>query len=133
MRSEYDKRLDRRKEVSNRISETVRFIGYGLVAAFYAMQVDSNLTFQPTISQYEVLFMAIGLFGVLAVVSDYSQYLFSYLSTVNALKRRDANFKFNSKSFSYQMMLRMFWVKQFFAGGGAICLITLIVLNFYLA
>ena len=130
MIGEYDKRLDRRKEVSNRISETVRLIGYGLVAAFYAMQVDSNSTFQLTIDKYQFLFMAVGLFGVLAIVADYSQYLFSYIATVHALKRREANFKFNARSFSYQMMLRMFWVKQLLAGGGAICLVTLIVLNF---
>lgn len=63
------------------LSETSRFVGFGLLATFFAFRVGESAIAAPW-----VVVTAIGALGVLAVFLDYLQYLFGYLRARSAYK-----------------------------------------------
>lgn len=109
--------IDQKSEVSSKISETCRFIGFGLVAFYYAIQAtDSEFTEALRASNGVDLTM-LGLMGVLTLVFDYFQYLFGYWSTEDALERMPA--AYDTDSFFYHGRHFAFWAKQVSALLGA--------------
>lgn len=106
----YEKKSDH----SGRISESCRYIGFGLVAFYYGL-VTSNPPMDP---HWAIVW--IGIFGVLTLVMDYFQYLGGYFSVKAALKNSNRNFV--TSSFSYRTQDSMFWAKQITAIAGALTL-----------
>ena len=98
---------------SSRISESCRYLGFGLVAFYYGLAKLS-----PPATGY--LFSCIGVFGAVTLLADYFHYLGGYLSAKAALKNPRRNFKKYSLSSITQRV--MFWVKQITALAGSIAL-----------
>lgn len=67
---------------SARISETSRFVGFGLLAIFYAVKVGPV----DSLSSNNCLVTLVGVFGAFAVFFDYLQYVSGYAMIRNAQK-----------------------------------------------
>lgn len=119
--------LDEKRTVTDRISETTRYIGFGLLAIFYGI-VTSNEAFPRALqSQYPLVLKFIALCGFLAIVLDYLQYVFGRRATQNALSRTDAPFHYNRTWFSYRARTWCFLVKQAAALLGSIAFILIVL------
>ncbi|MEM7670291.1 MAG: hypothetical protein AAF317_14320 [Pseudomonadota bacterium] len=129
---EQEKRIEEKGNVSNRISETVRFIGFGLVAAFYTIQSTDNESLRSVPDDFFYLFVSIGIFGVATIVFDYLQYLAGYFSVNDALKREADEFAYDVTTSAYRLRTRFFWAKQVSAGLGALALSITIISNLWL-
>ena len=105
---------DKKSSHSGKISESCRFIGFGLVAFYYGL-VTSN---PPTEAHWAIVW--IGIFGVLTLVADYFQYLGGYFAVKAALKNSNRNFI--QSSLAYRTQSYMFGIKQLLAIAGAIAL-----------
>jgi hypothetical protein len=122
--------MERRKEVSARVSETTRFIGFGLLAIFYAMISDSDAFFVDMRVRWPLLLRLIALSGALAVLLDYLHYVFAYLSADRALERTDAPDQFGQEWLTYRLETWCFWAKQAAATVGCGLLIFLVAQSF---
>ena len=98
---------------SSRISESCRYLGFGLVAFYYGL-----VTASAPAGGY--LVSCIGGFGVATLLADYFQYLAGYLSAKQALNNPRRNYKKYSGASKNQR--NMFWVKQLTAIAGSVAL-----------
>ena len=119
--------LEQKQFVTGRISETVRYVGFGLLAIFYAM-ISSDAPFAhalvATMSAH-LLWMAIC--GALAVFFDYLQYLAGSIAVDRALTEGAAHdYNYNRNWLSYRARGLFFWIKQIAVIAG--CLLLLIIL-----
>ncbi|MBY8977635.1 hypothetical protein KHP62_17615 [Rhodobacteraceae bacterium NNCM2] len=131
MTPEFKSRLEDKANVSNRISETVRYIGFGLVAVFYTIRNTDNEVFSNLPQDYFYLFISIGFFGALTLVFDYFQYLAGYFSVNDALRREQEKFAYNTATRAYRLRTVFFWAKQIAAGLGSGALVASIVVNLW--
>lgn len=116
-----DNRLLDKKDVSGRIGESSRFIGFGLIALTFTIHGSSNEFPKSIVQSYEFLLNMSGFLGCLTVLFDYLQYICGYFSVNHALKRDSDNFLYDPKSPSYKGRIFFFWAKQASAFlGGAI-------------
>ena len=120
-------RIADKTAVSSRIGETVRFIGFGLVAVFYTIQTNN----EPSQQQPDLnwMYIIVGFFGVITILFDYFQYLSGYFSAKAAAKRSDSNFAYNRKWLSYQLREFFFWAKQVSAAIGSFALVSAMLLG----
>ena len=116
--------IQQKSDVSAKISETCRYIGFGLVALYYATKVgDSAFTIVLREHQPFWIFL-VGLMGALTILSDYLQYFCGYWSAENALKRDPPDY--DSESEWYRARRAFFYTKQGTALVGAVALVVLI-------
>jgi len=121
--------MERRKEVSSRVSETTRYIGFGLLATFYAMISGDDAFFVEARTHWPLLLRLIALTGSIAVLLDYLHYVFAYWSTERALERTDAPNEYGTGWFSYRGENACFWGKQAAAIIGCVLLVFLVGLS----
>lgn len=120
--------LDAEKDYySSRLSETSRFVGFGLLASYYALAVSPPNAFNAN----EWLLMIVGLFGAFAVLFDYLQYVFGY-AMARAAHRKGGEagpYTYNEGLAAILFGFKTIWfvAKQLAAGLGAAALIVLIV------
>jgi len=121
--------LEEKRFVTNRISETTRYLGFGLLASFYAIISSADAYPRALATAYPLALQTMALAGMLAVVFDYLQYLFGRVAVQNALKRTDNPYAYNKKWFSWRAREVCFWAKQAMALLGSALLIGVIVLG----
>lgn len=112
-------RLAQKQLVSTRLSETTRFIAFGIVAWVFAVQSSDAEFSQAYVGNYEVWLNIAGVLGVITIASDYFQYLCAYWSVQNALTRKEQKFQFNKNHPAYLFQNVFFGLKQVAAGFGA--------------
>lgn len=120
------RRLNEKRYVTGRISETTRFIGFGILAIFYAT-VSSDKAFAKLVladSRLELYLSAA--FAAFAIICDYLQYLSGALAVEKALKRK-RNHLYNTAWFSYGARRVFYWVKQVSALIASILIIYIII------
>jgi hypothetical protein len=121
------KELDAEKDYySSRISETSRFVGFGLLASYYALTVSPTGAFQAN----EHLLTGVGFLGAWAVFFDYLQYVTGYLMT-RATHRKGGDsgpYSYGDGAAAVYFGLKTisFVAKQLAAGLGSVALIALI-------
>lgn len=121
--------LDEKRLVTSRISETTRYIGFGLLATFYAL-LSSNDPFPAHLkADHSLALRLMALCGVVAVLFDYLQYVFGRRAVQNALDRKDKPFTYNRTWPSYRARQGCFWVKQAAALVGSFILLIVLVAN----
>src|SRR5262245_41224283 len=85
--------LDEKRNVTARISETTRFVGFGLVAIYYSIRTSGAPSFGSALEmRFPTVVMLIGLLGVATVLLDYLQYWFGARSVDDALKRESLDY-----------------------------------------
>ena len=119
------RRVDLEKEISSRISETTRFIGFGIIAWVFAVNTSSSNFATTYLAEFGFFVGVAGILAVLGVLSDYFQYIFAYRSVDRAMQRDEHAFDFDYASFAYNAQ-GFFWsAKQYLIGvAGAITAIS---------
>jgi hypothetical protein len=119
--------------LTNRVSELVRYVAFGLAALFFVL-VSSSSDFAKTMMQNHGTFI-LGLSGVgcFAILADYSQYLFGriYVKGVFDRASHGGSRFYNKRHPLYLIRQGSSWTKQFLAGSGAIALIGLLIYVYY--
>jgi hypothetical protein len=104
---------------SARISESSRYIGFGLAALTMAL-LTSDAEFPKRIMMhYEGFILCASAFGCVAIVLDYLHYLFGYLASEDAGRNRDGDYGYLTQSTFYKARRWLFVSKQIVALLGA--------------
>ena len=122
-------RLDHKIAVTARISETSRFVGFGIVAWLFAVNTSESSFAAGYVESYKFWLNVAGIAGFLTIVADYLQYLAAYFSVNRALEREHDNYKFDHKHFAYLAQRFLFWAKQAFAVVGSVLVSITFALN----
>lgn len=117
-------RIAHKSVVTARISETSRLVGFGIVAWVFAIHTSETKFAQNYILNYETWVNMAGFLGMLAIVSDYLQYLCAYSSVKHALKREGKNYAFDKNHFGYFLQNVFFGTKQICAVVGSLLVVT---------
>ncbi len=115
--------LDEKRHVTSRLSENIRYIGFGLLAIYYTIKFG-DAEFAKSL-RHLVGVAIIGVSGAAAVTLDYAQYLFATWAVDEALDNETA--EYNKKSWWYGARELAFQWKQLAAAVGAASLILLLV------
>lgn len=125
----YEKRIQDKKEVTGKISDTCRFVGFGLLAIYYTLMSGENkfaLGLRDTVHTYWML-QAIGTAGALAILFDYLQYYCGSRSVEEALQREDH--KYDDTSWAYMARGWFYKFKQFAVFAGSLILVILVLVG----
>jgi hypothetical protein len=109
--------LQQKQEVTARVSETTRYVGFGLLAVYYALRTANDGYAQTLAQEHPVLVGLVGLSGLVAIILDYLQYFFGSRSVNDALQRESLDY--NTASVSYRGRAITFALKQWAAVFGA--------------
>lgn len=110
---------------SARISETSRFVGFGLLAIFYAVKVGPT----DSLTSNDCLVTFAGTFGALAVLFDYLQYVSGYAMARSA-RRNPPDYAYGSGLWGATLFAAKSWffvLKQIAAVLGSIIVILLVL------
>jgi hypothetical protein len=81
--------LEQKQFITGRISETVRYIGFGMLVIFYTVYSSDTQFSRNVVSGEPNLLKTLGICGSLAVLCDYLQYLCGNVSVRLALRNSD--------------------------------------------
>ena len=113
-------RLEQKSLVTTRLSETTRFVAFGIIAWVFAVQSSDAAFSTSYITTYEIWVNAAGALAIVSIASDYFQYLSAYFSVKHALTRKKEGYKYNKNHPAYFLQLLFFVTKQIAVGVGAI-------------
>lgn len=128
----YRQRLEQKSIVSSRLSETTRFVAFGIVAWVFAIQASEAEFSRSFISIYEFWINSAGALAVISISSDYFQYLCAYFSVKHSLTRKDHDYKYDRNHPAYFLQMAFFIVKQITVGIGAIITAVTFALHVFL-
>src|SRR5665213_1872801 len=117
--------LEEKKNVTSRISDSCRVVGFGLLAVFYSVRVGGG-DMEKIGAAHPYLVWAVGGFGFLSVLFDYLQYTFAAWAVGNALKTLDC--KYDPNSYAYILRQHFYVAKQVAIIIGVVALGCLFVL-----
>ncbi len=121
--------LEEKKNVSSRISDLCRYIGFGLVAVvFTILSSDSELVIG-IYENYTGWLLSASVLGTLTIILDYLQFLSGYRVVQKALCNKKGNYMYDDTSFWYWLRNFAFMAKQITAFSGAIILVIVIGLS----
>jgi hypothetical protein len=117
--------LDDSQIITSRISDTCRFVAFGLLAACYTIRSADN-AFAKGIREGDVMNVvwAIGIAAALALVADYLQYFFAHIS--NKAAQRSKKQEYDHEACSARAREFFFISKQVLTFAGAVALIVLV-------
>lgn len=110
-------------DVTSRISETTRFVSFGLIAIYYTLRTSTDGLGAELQNQFPRAVAVVGLCGAVALLLDYLQYWFGNRAGWEALDR--PGISYSKRSFWYRARGWTFHIKQGFAVVGALVLIAL--------
>lgn len=84
IRARRDRVIEEKKSVTGRISDTCRFVGFGLLAIFYALHTGENELALRIRSEAPWKLFVMGAFGVLTILLDYLHYFFGSRAVTQA-------------------------------------------------
>ena len=112
--------LEEKRHVSSKISETSRYIGFGLVAVVYAVLTSDSAFMEAIAAEHHSELLIAATLGGLTVVLDYLQFIGGYISVNAALNNVAGDYRYNKKAFFYRLRVASFWMKQITALAGSI-------------
>lgn len=112
MSNDYEKRISEKVTRTTRISDLTRYISFGLVALTYSIFTSKSEFSLLLLVNFKNMFLFASLCGFIAIVFDYLQYLFGYISVNKALKESDH--QYDDQWFSYRLIKIFFVGKQLF-------------------
>lgn len=114
--------LEEKRNVTTRISETCRYIGFGLLAIYYAAMIADESSLLAEVWKVNLMaFYLIGVAGVLTVLFDYLQYFVAQFYIEKALS--GGQLLYDQNHWSYKGRVWFFWIKQFSALLGVLALL----------
>lgn len=121
--------LEEKRNVSSKISELSRYIGFGLVAVVYTILTSDSEPVMIMYKGYTFLLLVVAVLGAATIILDYLQFVGGYLAVDSALKNVNGGYRYNDKSFCYRVRVVAFWLKQGTAFAGAFTLMIVIALS----
>lgn len=109
-------KLDRNRhktDVTARISETSRFLGFGVVAWVFAQHSSSSNFSLSYVADFGVFVRIAGVLGVVAILFDYLQYLAAFAVAKKALKNESNDYAYDQTYWASRLQSFFFWGKQF--------------------
>jgi hypothetical protein len=116
---------------SSRVSESARYIGFGLAAATIALLTSDAAFAKKIIVSNEGLILAASSFGCATILLDYFQYISAYLSSEEAGQNKDGGYQYLTQSFWYRVRRWFFWTKQWSAVIGAVIFISVLLVTIH--
>ena len=117
--------LEQQQYVTGRIGETCRYIGFALLAAFYAIE-NSDKPFSRSLLVQSTWFLELmALLASAGIVSDYLQYFCGEIAVRKAISEN--NYRYNSHWLSYRLRTFFYVFKQWATLIAAFLLIYVIV------
>ncbi len=116
----WQRRVELEEKLTTRISETSRYIGFGVVAWIFAVHTSSSPFATLYVKNYGFFVGLAGVAGLLTILFDYLQYIFGYRSVGIAMDNRSNNYQFEEGSAAYVLQKLTWAAKQWTAGAGAI-------------
>jgi len=116
--------IDERRIATGRISESCRYIGFGLLALYFAAPASDKGLARDMFTETPYWMGSMAAAAVAAVIFDYAQYAFSWRAIHNAMDNKN---KYIYASFPYRAAFFCFVLKQLAIGVGAIVLVSLVV------
>lgn len=114
--TDLDKKLQRighKTDVTVRISETSRFIGFGVVAWVFAQHSSSAAFSLSYVSDFGVFVRVAGVLGFVLILFDYLQYLAALAVVRRALKNEKGSYAYDQTYWAARLQGFFFWSKQF--------------------
>lgn len=110
-------RIDQEKTViedlnfnSNKISENTRLMAYALIGLVYGILISDTNGLLSQIRTNQKLLLIVSLGCIFSIMLDWSQSIFGYWDSINALK--DTNFEYSTNNVARQLRIYSFWFKQ---------------------
>jgi hypothetical protein len=122
------KRLAEKADVTARISDTTRFVAFGLLVAFYTVHAGEN-PFATALKEQGLLLFVMGVSAAFAILFDYVQYVCGRISVEAALRRPTVDY--DETSWSYRVRVDAFAGKQALVIVGSLCLVTMVILSVF--
>jgi hypothetical protein len=126
LKERYDRVRAEKKNMSGKISDICRFIGFGLLAAFYTIYTDDQ-RFGALLSDgswAKFLLISFAFAGAVAIFFDYMQYAAGYRSVKDAIGAD--NKMYRDESWAYWIWNNAFLAKQAATLIGCLALIAFI-------
>lgn len=117
-------RINQKSEVSSKISETSRFVGFGMVAWVFAQHASEAPFSLGYLQAYGPIVRIAGVLGILAIFFDYLQYIFAYFSVQKALENKTNDFAYDHSSILMKLQKTSFWAKQFSGVASALIVVV---------
>ena len=106
-------RIDHKTDVTARISETSRFIGFGVVAWVFAQHSSSSAFSLSYVTDFGVFVRVAGVLGVASIMFDYLQYVAALVVVRKALKNESKSYAYDQTYWAARLQGFFFWSKQF--------------------
>jgi hypothetical protein len=119
--------MEARTAITARLSETTRFIGFGLLAVYFAVRTAETGFASHLDAEYPCILALIGLCGVFSILLDYLQYWFASESVADAMKR--ATKDYDTDLFVYKARGATFVLKQCAAVIGSVLLVLIFAIG----
>ncbi len=120
-------RLEEKKILTSRISETSRFVSFGLLALYYGLQTADDHFSQNIRLTAGDLIEIMAICALLSLISDYLQYFFGSWSVKHALN--SASQLYDQTRMDYKLREFFYSAKQVLTFAGVIALLIAIILN----
>jgi len=106
-------RIRHKTDVTARISETSRFIGFGVVAWVFVQHSSPSDFSLSYVSEFGVFVRAAGVLGVVSILFDYLQYLAALAVAKKALNNESDDYAYDQSYWASRLQSFFFWGKQF--------------------
>ncbi len=124
------KRLEEKATVTARISETCRYVSFGILAAFYTLHTAANDYSKNMTSQSGFILEVMALGALLSVICDYLQYYFASKSVQHALDEREDQL-YDPERYDYKLREFFYYAKQVSMFAAAILLLVAMTRTFF--
>lgn len=124
-----ERALEEKKNVSLRISDLCRYIGFGLVAVVFTILSSDSKLIIGIYENYKGWLLIASVLGILTIILDYLQFLSGYRVVQKALGNIEGDYLYDDTSFWYWLRNFAFMAKQISAFSGAIILVAVIGLS----
>ncbi len=124
-----EKVLGEKRHVSSKLSELIRYIAFGLIAACYLIFSSSSEFASKMMDSHKLLLILTTIFAVITILFDYLQFLGGFYSVEKALKNSEGNYYYSRSAFSYRLRNSMFFAKQITLLYGIITFLIVILLE----
>jgi len=104
--------LDEQRHVTEKITDLVRYIGFGVAAICYSIFTSDSAFSKELLNDYKNHLLISAMLAVLTVLFDYLQFLFGYISVRKALRNTTDDYKYLSDNLFYKGRFIFYYTKQ---------------------
>jgi hypothetical protein len=114
---------------SARISESARYVGFGLAALSMAFLTSDARLPRAIMASYGSWIIFAAALGCATIFLDYLHYWFGYQASEQAWRNVDGDFGYRTETFFYRARRWCFTGKQITATMGALCVIVVLLMS----